>query len=237
VDLTAFKSLVESRGHGVRRDGNNWRGRCPAHNDDGARGDLTFRQEGDRLLVKCWGGCENDKVMSALGLTMKDLFVGGNGHGGNGHKPAHAQPRSDQPPTTYASVEAAGSAIAKQLGGRFTAHWTYTGRDGSEAFKVLRFDECKTLDGKKSYRPLHRQGNGYIERDPPKPLILYHLPELLGDTTSVVFVTEGEKACDAARSIGLLATTSAHGAGNGKWTDWTPLAGTWLSCGTTTRRA
>jgi hypothetical protein len=41
----------------------------------------------------------------------------------------------------------------------------------------------------------------------------------------VVFLPEGEKAADAARSIGLTATTSAGGAKAPAKTDWTPLAG------------
>lgn len=36
---------------------------------------------------------------------------------------------------------------------------------------------------------------------------------------------EGEKAADALRSIGLTATTSAHGAKSADKTDWRPLAG------------
>jgi hypothetical protein len=40
-----------------------------------------------------------------------------------------------------------------------------------------------------------------------------------------VYIAEGEKAADAARSIGLVATTSAHGCNSPEKTDWQPLAG------------
>jgi len=58
----------------------------------------------------------------------------------------------------------------------------------------------------------------------PEPRPLYGLPELLaGDDT--IYVTEGEKAADALRSIGLIVTTSAHGSQSARQTDWAPLAG------------
>src|SRR5262249_44859467 len=52
---------------------------------------------------------------------------------------------------------------------------------------------------------------------------LYHLPELAAAAT--VFVTEGEKAADLARGLGVVATTSAHGAKSAPKSDWGPLAG------------
>ena len=39
------------------------------------------------------------------------------------------------------------------------------------------------------------------------------------------FVTEGEKAADAIRELGLVATTSAGGSSAAAKTDWSPLAG------------
>lgn len=40
-----------------------------------------------------------------------------------------------------------------------------------------------------------------------------------------MFIVEGEKAADAARAVGLVATTSAHGAKSAKGSDWSPVAG------------
>jgi KaiC/GvpD/RAD55 family RecA-like ATPase len=131
---------------------------------------------------------------------------------------------------SYLSVEAAGAAIAKRLKGCFTQQWTYYNADGTEAFKVLRFDECKSLKGDKTYRPIHRDGGGYVEGDPPGPLPLYNQPELLDNRNDPVSLQEGEKAAEAARSIGLLTTTWAHGAESATKTDFRPLAGrdVWL---------
>jgi hypothetical protein len=60
----------------------------------------------------------------------------------------------------------------------------------------------------------------------PEPRPLYRLPELLAADPGVpVVVVEGEKACDAAVSCGLLATTSAGGAQAAAKTDWSALRG------------
>jgi putative DNA primase/helicase len=40
-----------------------------------------------------------------------------------------------------------------------------------------------------------------------------------------VVITEGEKCADIARDLGLIATTSSHGAQSAKRTEWKPLAG------------
>src|SRR5262249_32574830 len=55
----------------------------------------------------------------------------------------------------------------------------------------------------------------------PRPL--YNLPELTASKR--VIVTEGEKAADAARSLGFTATTSVGGSQAAAKTAWRPLAG------------
>jgi hypothetical protein len=57
----------------------------------------------------------------------------------------------------------------------------------------------------------------------PEPRPLYRLPDLASAKT--VYVCEGEKAAEAAWSIGLVATTSAGGAKAARKTAWSPLAG------------
>ena len=66
-------------------------------------------------------------------------------------------------------------------------------------------------------------GDGWIVGGIPAPRPLYRLNQLV--SADQVFITEGEKAADAALSIGLTATTSAHGSKSADKTDWTPLAG------------
>ncbi|MBM3268916.1 MAG: hypothetical protein FJZ01_14855 [Candidatus Sericytochromatia bacterium] len=46
------------------------------------------------------------------------------------------------------------------------------------------------------------------------PLVLYRLPELVAALVGeLVFITEAEKACEAVRGLGLVATTNPMGAG------------------------
>jgi hypothetical protein len=50
-----------------------WIARCPAHEDRSPS--LSIRETDDsRTLLYCFAGCETDAVLSALGLTLGDLF-------------------------------------------------------------------------------------------------------------------------------------------------------------------
>lgn len=134
------------------------------------------------------------------------------------HRPA----QKAKPKTVYRTPdEAVTTARLGIRGGATLANqWTYHHPDGSDAMIVARFD---LPDGSKQFRPIHPTTGGWSIGDPPGRLPLYHLPDITPD--GIVYVTEGEKCCEAARSIGLVATTSAHGAQSAGKTDWTPLAG------------
>lgn len=63
-----------------RRAGRGWMARCPAHED--RTPSLSFRATGDgTVLIKCHAGCTTASVLAALGLTFRDLFPRGSGHG------------------------------------------------------------------------------------------------------------------------------------------------------------
>jgi hypothetical protein len=50
-----------------------WIARCPAHGDKSPS--LAIRELDDgRLLAHCFAGCEIDEVLSAIGLTISDLY-------------------------------------------------------------------------------------------------------------------------------------------------------------------
>jgi putative DNA primase/helicase len=103
--------------------------------------------------------------------------------------------------------------------GKPTAVWIYHDSDGTEAFRVARFDGP---DGK-TYRPIHPTADGWRIGDPAGKLPLYNLPALAG--AGRVVIGEGEKAVTAVCGLGLVGTTSAHGAGSAGKSDWRPLAG------------
>jgi len=51
-----------------------WRAKCPAHQGK-TDTSLSITPTDDRILLKCFGGCESVEIVRALGLTMADLFV------------------------------------------------------------------------------------------------------------------------------------------------------------------
>ena len=85
----------------------------------------------------------------------------------------------------------------------------------------MRFDGAD----KKEFRPFSRNGSGWIVKDPPGKLPLFRLPELIARKSELVFIVEGEKRVCELATLGLLVTTSAHGAKSAHKTDWQPLAG------------
>ena len=59
---------------GVRPTGTGrWITRCPAHEDRSPG--LSIRDIDDRVLVHCFSGCSVGDVLSAVGLTLADLYT------------------------------------------------------------------------------------------------------------------------------------------------------------------
>jgi len=203
--------------------------RCPAH--DGRRRNLCISRGDDgRVLLHCHHvdelgrKCATEEVVRRIGLTMADLQPGYDRRNGSNGK-AVGQPRARtpmDPPGADGPGEADPDALAHKLAkqcGPFVAKWTYHDADGRAVLAVLRFDGP---DGK-TFRPIRATPEGWAVGDPPGQLPLYHLPELAAATC--IYITEGEKAAEAVRSLDLVATTSAHGAQSPAKSDWTPLAG------------
>jgi hypothetical protein len=84
---------------------------------------------------------------------------------------------------------------------------------------VIRWDGPNGKD----IRPVARHADGWRIGAIPDPRPLYGLPNLA--VASRIVVCEGEKAADAARSLGFIATASAGGSQAAGKTDWRPLAG------------
>lgn len=50
-----------------------WRARCPAHGSDNNTS-LSVADRDGRVLLHCFAGCSTEAVLSAVGLTLRDLF-------------------------------------------------------------------------------------------------------------------------------------------------------------------
>lgn len=152
---------------------------------------------------------------------------------GEGRRCEKTRPvRRSSQPRIFTDMEAAITAVEMARKVKSIGRWVYEDAAGKPTLAVIRLprpthpDHGPGSKPRKEFRPASRVDDGWIIGDPPGPLPLYHLPELLAATPSApVIVTEGEKACDCARSIGFIATTSPHGSHAAAKADWGPTAG------------
>jgi hypothetical protein len=195
----------------ARKAGNGWSARCPAHDD--RRASLSVAQgDNGTALVKCHAGCETTAVLEAMGLKLADLFPAN-----SGSPPS----RNGKPATKGRLFATARDAIAEleRRHGTRSALWTYHDAQGEPVGVVVRWDKPTGKD----IRPVARHADGWRIGAMPDPRPLYALQDLAAARR--VVVCEGEKAADAARSLGYTATTSAGGSQAAGKTDWQPLAG------------
>lgn len=200
-------AALRSAGCSPKRNGDGYTARCPAHDD---RTPSLSIGEGDdgRALLKCHAGCSLADVLSALGMEERDLFRCRSERGRRG--------ASKQ---KWTSADEAIADLARSYGGR-PVTWRYQNAVGETVGMVLRWDRPR---GEKLILPLSRCAAGWSLTAMPAPRPLYRLPTL-ADAERII-VCEGERAADAAVSLGYIATTSAGGSKAAGRTDWSPLAG------------
>ncbi len=121
---------------------------------------------------------------------------------------------------TFASADEALADYERRLG-KSAATWSYHNKDGKLIGVVARWNKA---DGKKDIRPVSLNCSGWKQEGMAEPRPLYRLPEVL-TATGRIYIAEGEKCVDEFRSLGLVATTSPHGAQSADKADWTVLAG------------
>ena len=217
--------LILSKSPNARRVGDNqWEAECPAHDDQRASLSIAEGDDG-RVLLHCHAGCTTKAVCDALGLQLSDLFrdtttaaTATKGFGITG-KSKPCRRTNGETSQTYPTADAA-IAPLEHTHGPCDTKWTYHNANSEVVGVVLRWNKPNRT---KEIRPVSRHADGSRIGGMPEPRPLYGLPDLA--KANRVYVCEGEKAADAARSIGLTATCSAHGAKSAGLTDWTPLAG------------
>jgi hypothetical protein len=105
-----------------------------------------------------------------------------------------------------------------QIIGKPTRYWSYSYPYSNVSTWVCRYDRPNLP---KKYRVITQYKGGWYVDYPPVPHMLYGKHLLLDAQT--VFVCEGEKATEAARSIGFCTTTSMGGPHKAADSDWTTL--------------
>ena len=170
-------------------------------------GDFAEPGKHSRNLLDLWMQARNCDFKTALRQAAQWLGQPLNGHRKGG--------------SIFPTLDEAVANVEQWLEMRATRRDAYHGRDGNECLVVVRFDGIKG----KQFRPFHRNDSGWIMKDPPGRLPLFRLLELIARPSERVFHVEGEKCASELGTLGLLVTTSAHGAKSAHKTDWKPLAG------------
>jgi len=216
--------LILSKLPRAKRSGNGWMARCPAHEDGRASLSITAGDD-ERALVHCHAGCKPEAIVAALGLTLTDLMPADGRRVGRSVRPkprpkVKSSKRGKDKTEVYAAVHDAIAELERGHG-PYSSTWTYHDAAGEPVGMIVRWD---TPTGK-DIRPVSRLISGWVIGGMPEPRPLYRLPELLARPNERAYVTEGEKAADAAATIDLLVTTSPHVCESAAKADWTPLAG------------
>lgn len=172
---------------GVKRQGSGYQALCPAHKDGDPSLSVNEGQSG-KVLLYCHAGCTWKEIVEAAGLDAKSLFPGNtssaaaNGHGDHGRVVKR---------TPYRYLAADGQTYIKLR------------LDYEDGYKACPW---YTEEGFKS----HKAGlNGY----PIANMLLYGHEEISKlDEKVPIILAEGEKATDALKAHGFVATTLAGGA-------------------------
>lgn len=198
---------LERQGKQVRQSAGKWMCCCPAHDD---RNPSLSISEGDdgRALVHCFAGCSSEDVVNELGLQMSDLMSSTQQSFGK-------SPASHPVSIGYASAEEA--LLACMPGQTPSCKWPYHDETGNLVGMIGRWDTASS----KTIRPVALIDGCWQRKQMNFPRPLYRLSAI--HDQDVIVVTEGEKAADAAVSIGLVATTSAGGCNAADRSDWSPL--------------
>ena len=181
---------------------------------------------GDGLAALGW--LRDWEFKRTVAEVMNYLAINGKSDG-DGRVGGDSRPRTNKSPKTYPTareaVAALDSWVSRKDQGQRAAYWTYTDAEGNPVAVVVRYDLPTPAGEKqrKTFRPVSKHGDRWRWGDPPSQWPLYRLPELAD--AKRVYVVEGEKSTEAARSIVPTATTSAHGSKSAGKTDWSPLAG------------
>lgn len=106
---------------------------------------------------------------------------------------------------------------------QFVKQYAYHNQNGDVISFIQRYDRP---DGKKEIIPWRSINGKIVAKHLPKPRPLYRLNEISRDDAKNIMITEGEKTCDAARSLFVMYkhTTWSGGTANVQYVDWSPLA-------------
>lgn len=208
--------IANALGGASRKSGGGFMACCPAHDDRSPS--LSIDDSDSGLLVKCFAGCSQEAVVTAL--KSRSLWPDAD-HISTDHKhpvkmetwtPICPIPTDAPPAPTRHYQHGEPSAIYQY---RDMIVHRYEFPDNRKQFAPLTY--CRNESGKADWRFQALPDN--------RPL--YGL-ELLTSSVKFAVVVEGEKACEAARRIlgeSIPVITWSGGSNAVSKTDWTPVKG------------
>ena len=165
---------------------------CPSHEDSPKTPSLHACPAKDGgVLVKCFAGCSAEQVVSALGLTMKDLFATERARQFTPPKPT--QEKKSSTPEEKSVIEKI---------------YSYEDVNGFELYQAIRMKP-------KSFRQRHKVGDEWKWNMDGVERVLYRTPQITKAQT--VWIFEGEKDVENMAALGFEGTCNVGGAG--KWLD------------------
>ena len=164
-----------------------WHALCPGHDDKNRS--LSVWLGRSAVLIGCWAGCDKPRILSAMGLSMRDLF----------------------PDTRDDRKSAYPGATARTETRREVACYDYRDEEGNVLYQVVRFEP----KGFAQRRPDPERPGKWLWGLVDSRRVLYKLPELLRRVRDGILIVEGEKDVENLAAWDLLATCNVGGAGMG----------------------
>ena len=176
----------------VTQNGKQYSARCPAHDD--RKNSLSVTQEKDgKILLHCHAGCKTEEILSALHLSMQDLY------------PSPSEKQGKKPGREHHEK------------GRVTDEYIYHDSFGTPILKKVRLQYS---DGKSFYWQHFTGASWKTGRNGITPP-LYNQNAMEKDT--MIFLVEGEKDVKTVKQFGWTAVSLPDGAASKWLEEYGPL--------------
>ena len=70
--MSAFETVLEKLDSAKKLPNGSYLALCPSHPDKNPS--LSVTNSNGKVLLKCFAGCDTEQILSALGLSLTDLF-------------------------------------------------------------------------------------------------------------------------------------------------------------------
>lgn len=225
-------SLLQAQGYAMRTTRRGVKVQCPVHGENRPSLDIDPMDCGNGCVVMICrsGGCENEDIVTRLGMNLRDLYNPKCDVHKRDETKARRQraPRPRRPPRPKpAKAEKSCDHDLKHY--KRVTEYAWRRLSGELAAKKVR-TRCEICGDKSFFWLRPKATGGWEPGGLPEPLI-YNLPQVATAIRDghVIYVVEGEKDADNARKAGAVGTCNPDGAGTIKTLPkWRPEHGDYL---------